>query len=212
MVKGIKLIEKYYPDLTQEQLSQLALMESLYLDWNTKINVISRKDTEHIFLHHILHSLVIAKYIKFLPGARVLDLGTGGGFPGIPLSILYPDVQFTLIDGTKKKITVVDDIIEKLDIKNAEAKQARAEEMKSKYDFIVTRAVAKIGKLLEYSRRLIHDDHIHVIPNGIIALKGGDMKEELAELGKKEYYELVDISDFYDEEYYSTKVLLYLQV
>jgi 16S rRNA (guanine527-N7)-methyltransferase len=212
MVKGIKLIEKYYPDLTKEQLSKLSLLEAHYLDWNSKINVISRKDTEHIFLHHILHSLVISKFIKFLPGARVLDLGTGGGLPGIPLSIIFPEVQFTLVDGTNKKITVVKDIVEKLDIRNVEAIHTRAEEMTSKYDFIVTRAVAKIAKLLEYSRKLIHEDHIHVIPNGIIALKGGEMKNELSELGKKEYYELEQLSSFYEEEYFSTKVLLYLQV
>lgn len=206
----MEIIHKYFDDLNEDQLDKLERLHSLFIDWNSQINLISRKDTEFLFERHILHSLSIAKFIKFKKGAEILDLGTGGGFPGIPLAILFPEVQFTLIDSIGKKIKVVNDLITQLDINNAIGYHKRVEEHTAHFDFIVTRAVAQSNKLINWSNSKIKHDHSHDIPNGIIALKGGDLIEELQEVKWK--YKKLPLSEFYDEDFFETKVLLHLQL
>lgn len=206
----MELILKYFPDLTEQQKQQFALLEPLYREWNEKINVISRKDIENLYLHHILHSLAIAKFMPFKDGTAVLDLGTGGGFPGIPLAILFPECTFKLIDGTVKKIVVVNAVIEACGLKNAVGQAVRAEDLKEKYDFVVTRAVAKVDKLLPWARRLLHQKHKNLYPNGLIALKG-DIREELKLLPKYEYRESFIISKYFPYEYFDEKYVLYVQ-
>ncbi len=202
----------YFPDLTDQQISQLSQLGELYADWNSKINVISRKDIENIYEKHVLHSLAIAKVMKFKPGADILDLGTGGGFPGIPLAILFPETNFTLIDGIRKKITVVQGVVDALGLKNVVAKQARAEEMKGqRFDFIVTRAVASLDKLMLWTQRLYKKDHHHFMPNGIFALKGGDLKKEIKALGKGHYVEKYSVWDFFEGEFFEEKFIIYVQ-
>lgn len=207
----MQIIQEYFPDLNERQVDRIAQLSSLYTEWNEKVNVISRKDIDNLYLRHVLHSMSIAKVINFLPGSRILDLGTGGGFPGIPLAILYPETEFVLIDGTAKKIKVVQAVIDALELKNVTAKQLRAEEDKSKYDFVVTRAVAKLDKLIAWSFRLLSKKHIHPIPNGIIALKGGNIKAEIKALSNKEYIELYPIPDFFEEPYFEEKFIVYVQ-
>lgn len=186
------------------------MLGPLYKDWNEKINVISRKDIDNLYTNHILHSLSIANFMTFAPGTSILDLGTGGGFPGIPLAIFFPECKFTLIDGTKKKISVVQNIIEVADIKNATAIHQRAEEHKSKYDFIVVRAVATIDKLYRYAQPLFSSKHSNPIPNGILALKGGDLVEELS-LIEDSYVDLVPLAKLLEDGYFPEKYLVYVQ-
>lgn len=209
---NMDIIAKYFPDLDDEQRRQFQALEGLYQDWNLKINLISRQDIEHLYEHHVLHSLAIAKVFKFDDGAEVLDVGTGGGFPGIPLAILLPKVRFHLIDGTSKKIRVVKDVIEKLNLKNATAEQVRAEELKNRrFDFVVTRAVAELPLLKTWSQRLLKRQHCHAMPNGLIALKGGKVQGEIAALQKGEYVETYPISAFFKEEYFEEKYVVYVQ-
>lgn len=208
----MELIHKYFPDLNDNQYTQFEQIGALYREWNEKINVISRKDIDNLYLHHILHSLVIAKFIKFKEGAKVLDLGTGGGFPAVPLAILFPNVRFTAIDGTRKKIRVVNEVKEAAGIENLTALHVRAEEHRKKYEFVVTRAVAKIGRLKEWTINLIDpENQRHALPNGIIALKGGRVKDETNELTRKDYFETYPIINFINEPYYEEKYILYLQ-
>jgi 16S rRNA (guanine527-N7)-methyltransferase len=209
----MQLIEKYFPDLTDEQRKQFAALDGIYRDWNAKVNLISRKDIDHLYEHHVLHSLAIAKLLRFKPGAEILDVGTGGGFPGIPLAILMPDVQFHLIDGMLKKVKVVQDVIEQLGLTNAKAQQVRAEELKNaRYDFVVTRAVAELNQLrLWTSQRLLKTKESHQLPNGLIALKGGNIRAEIKALPKGEYAEATPVSDFFEEEYFKEKFVVYLQ-
>lgn len=202
---------KYFPDLTDLQISQLEQLGSLYREWNEKINVISRKDIDNLYVHHILHSMVIAKMIQFKPNAQVLDLGTGGGLPGIPLAILFPKTQFVLIDGRRKKIVVTNEIINALKLPNAKAEQVRAEEIKQKFDFVVCRGVAKLDKLRLWLARLIKRKEQHAIPNGLLALKGGNIQDEIDELPKGEYVEEYPLKDYFSEVFYAEKYLLYLQ-
>lgn len=209
--KRLELIKSYFPDLTEKQLSQFEQLWDLYHDWNQKINVISRKDIDNLYNNHILHSLAIAKYISFSEGSRVLDLGTGGGFPGIPLAILFPEVEFTLIDGIKKKINVCNEVIGSIRLTNAKAYQRRAEESKEKHHFVVTRAVAKIDKLIGWSRKLISNQQKNRVPNGLIALKGGDIEEEMKLLPKWEYHEVVPITMYFPEDAFEEKFLVYVQ-
>lgn len=206
----MELIHKYFEGLTDEQEQQFAQLGALYEEWNSKINVISRKDIENLYERHVLHSLMIACVVEFLPGAKVLDLGTGGGFPGIPLAIFFPEVKFTLIDGTQKKITVVNEVKSALGLKNVTAKPIRSEELKGKFDFVVCRAVASIDKLMLWSRRLISQNQKHAIPNGLLTLKGGNLKEELALL-TQDYHEIFPLSDFVEEPYFEEKFVVYVQ-
>lgn len=206
------LIRKTFPHLGEEQVEQFTQLEKLYIDLNQKVNVISRKDIHNIYLHHVMHSMFIQFIIDFKPGSEVLDLGTGGGFPGIPLAILYPDVRFFLIDGTKKKIGVVEEVIHSLGLKNVRAKQVRAEELKNhKFDFIVSRAVASLDKLISWSRPLIKTKQQHAIPNGLFAWKGGNISKEIQSLPSREYIEKYPLTDYLDHEYYKEKYILYVQ-
>ncbi len=204
------MIRKYFPDLNEKQIDQFDALEDLYREWNEKINVISRKDIDNLYLHHVLHSLAIAKFIQFKAGTKIIDLGTGGGFPGIPLAILFPDCFFTLVDSIKKKITVVDAVMEALELKNVQTKNARVEELKDKYDFVVTRAVAKIDILLPWARKVLAKQQINMYPNGLIALKG-NMNEEIKLLPKFEYKEIVHIPKYFNEHYFEEKYLVYVQ-
>ena len=205
-------IRHYFPNLSPEQDRQLEQLDSLYRDWNQKINVISRKDIDNLYEHHVLHSMAIAKMVSFLPGAKVLDLGTGGGFPGIPLAIMFPETEFVLIDGIRKKIKVVNEVAEALGLQNVKGFQQRAEERKgAHFDFVVTRAVALLEKLVPWSMPLITDEQRHVLPNGLIALKGGRVKEEIAGLPKRSYTEVYPISDFFEEEFFVEKSVVYVQ-
>ena len=207
-----EIINQYFPELTERQRGQFAALDPLYRDWNAKINVISRKDIDNLYVHHVLHSLAIAKVVSFRAGAQVLDLGTGGGFPGIPLAILFPETQFHLIDGTAKKIRVCNEVISALELKNCRAEQRRAEELKRPtYDFVVTRAVAKIEQLANWSLRLISQKQRHGLPNGILALKGKGLKAELAALPKGAYVEEYPIDKWFSEEFFEAKEVMYLQ-
>ncbi|MCB9295746.1 MAG: 16S rRNA (guanine(527)-N(7))-methyltransferase RsmG [Lewinellaceae bacterium] len=202
---------KYFPKLTELQQQQLAQLGPLYQEWNQKINVISRKDIDNLYAHHILHCLGITRLIHFAPGAEILDLGTGGGLPGIPLAIFFPQVAFTLVDGTRKKIMVAEEIIGTLGLANARACHIRAEELKQKFDFVVCRAVASLDKLVGWSFPLIKSQQRHALPNGLITLKGGDIKAEIKALPRGSYTEVYPLSDFFDEAYYQEKYIIYVQ-
>jgi 16S rRNA (guanine527-N7)-methyltransferase len=205
-------ILKYFPNLTAEQHAQFTELMPLYKDWNDKINVISRKDIDNLYLHHVLHSLAIVKVMQFKDGANILDLGTGGGFPGIPLAIMYPSVNFTLVDSTAKKIRVVQEVATALGLKNVTAIHTRVEEIKNvQFDFVVTRAVTSLEQLLRWSFKLIKKQHQHALPNGILALKGGNIREEIKAMGKGQYAEINFIQKFFKEAYYEDKAVVYVQ-
>ncbi len=207
----IDFLKDRLPNITDNQIAQLETLIPLYKDWNSKINVISRKDIDNLYEHHILHSLSIAMVYSFKDKTNILDLGTGGGFPGIPLAIMFPNVYFTLIDGTGKKIKVVNAIVEQLGLKNVIAKQLRAEETKDRYDFVVTRAVAKMDKLKEWSFPLLKKNHFNAIPNGIIALKGITVMTELNTLEKDDIAELIPLQPLLELPHFDDKYLVYLQ-
>lgn len=206
-----ELLFKYFPELTELQKDQLTQLGPFYKEWNQRVNVVSRKDIEALYLHHVLHSLSIQKFMPFNPGTQLLDLGTGGGFPGIPLAILNPDCQFLLIDGKAKKISVVNAIIDALGLLNVRGLHKRSEELKMKFDFVLARAVTRLKPLLDISLHLISDKHINKLPNGIIALKGGDLKEEIREVQKYHQVEQTPVNKFFDEEYFNEKYILYIQ-
>lgn len=201
-------IRQYFPELSEKQYIQLEQLYPLYLDWNQKINVISRKDIDHLYLHHVLHSLSIAKVVQFLPGSHVLDVGTGGGFPGIPLAILYPKTQFHLVDSVGKKIRVVEIVAETLELKNVQASHMRIEKDKGRYDFAVTRAVAPLNQLYQWTRQRIKVKSQHELFNGLICLKGGNLEQEIKEVQLN--YQCFPISDFIPEEYFEEKYVLYV--
>lgn len=209
------LINRYFPELDAEKRAKLAQLGPLYAEWNAKINVISRQDVENLEERHVLHALAIAKQFKFLPEAEVLDLGTGGGFPGIPLAIVFPETKFTLVDGTGKKIQVVREVAAALGLTNVTALHARAEDLKKNaaFDFVVTRGVATLDKLMQWSQRLLKKKHRHAYPNGLIALKGGQLKAEIRLLpGKAESYtELIPIASFFKEPFFEEKYIVYVQ-
>lgn len=211
----MELIDRYFPNLSETQRSQFAQLPALYEEWNAKINVISRQDMANLEERHILHSLAIARCFTFNAGAQVLDLGAGGGFPGIPLAILLPDVQFTLVDSTGKKIKVVQEVSQAIGLANVQALHARVEELKmnGQFDFIVSRAVAPLNQLVQWSHRLLKRRHFHAYPNGLIALKGGNLRPEIAELpGKGHMYtELFAIDKFFKEEFFESKWVVYVQ-
>lgn len=206
----MELIKKYFPQLTEDQLQKFEQLGPLYQEWNEKINVISRKDMDNFYERHVLHSLAIAKAMRFQPGTTILDVGTGGGFPGIPLAILYPDSEFHLVDSIGKKIKVVDEVSQALGLKNVRTTHGRVEKVKEKYDFIVSRAVTKMPVFISWIRNKIKTEQINALPNGILYLKGGDLREEMKPI--KSYYEFYDISDFYEEEFFDTKKVVYVQV
>ena len=204
----MQTIVKYFPHLSTEQQSQFAALDELYHDWNTKINVISRKDIDNLYLHHVLHSLAIAKLIRFKPGTHILDFGTGGGFPGIPLAIMFPDCQFRMIDGTGKKIRVVNEVATALDLHNVEAIHRRGEEEKEHFDFVVSRAVMPLPDLVKIVRKNVSKNQHNALPNGVIALKGGNLSEELKPFGKKAM--VTPISDYFTEDWFADKQIIYL--
>ena len=205
-------ILKYFPDLSAQQKAQFEALLPLYTEWNEKINVVSRKDIENLYTHHVLHSLAIAKVMPFKEGAEILDLGCGGGFPGIPMAILYPQVKFMLVDATAKKIRVVQEVATAIGLENVEAVHTRVEDIKNrKFDFVITRAVAPLSQLFRWSQRLFKTKHIHVLPNGILALKGGNLKQEIKDLGKGNYAETTSILKIFKNEYFEEKVVVYVQ-
>lgn len=206
----MNIILKYFPDLSDEQYKQLSSLKELYKSWNDQINVISRKDIDELDLHHVLHSLSISKYVDFKPGTVVFDLGTGGGFPGIPLAILYPDVNFHLMDARAKKIKVVLAIAEEIGLQNLTAAHGRAEEHKKQYDFIVSRAVAPLAKLWNWSRDKIKGNGFNDVPNGLITLKGGDLNLEMSELPLKVDIYKRHITEWFEEAYFEEKQLIHL--
>lgn len=203
----MELLLKYFPNLTEVQLDQLRELSKLYEDWNLKINVVSRKDIDELYLRHVLHSLGIAKVQPFLPGARILDVGTGGGFPGIPLAILFPDSDFHLVDSIGKKIKVVEEVSEGLGLNNVRITNARVETVLDKYDFIVSRAVAQMETFTRWVKGRIAKDSSHELKNGILYLKGGDLIEELSNYKTAKIYAL---SEYFEEDFYETKSVVHL--
>lgn len=201
-------ILKYFPSLSEEQKRQLAALYDLYADWNQKINVISRKDIENLYEHHVLHSLSIAKALHFRPGTRVLDFGTGGGFPGIPLSILFPECSFKLIDGTGKKIRVAQEVANAIGLKNCTPVQLRGEDEHEKFDFVVSRAVMALPDLYKIVRKNISKTQRNSLPNGLICLKGGDVQAEIAPF--KKIADVYDLRNWFAEEWFKEKHLIYL--
>lgn len=205
-----EIVEKYFPWLTTVQKEKFSLLGPAYEEWNIKINVISRKDMGNFYIHHVLHSLAIAKVISFSPGTAILDVGTGGGFPGLPLAILYPDVKFTLLDSIQKKIKVVTAIAGQLEIRNISPLRARAEEHREKYDFIISRAVSAFPEFVKLTSANIRTGGFNTLANGIIYLKGGDLSEELKSFGRRVH--VWGIAQFFSEPYFHTKRIVYLPV
>ena len=205
----MEIIQKYFTDLTEQQLHQFGQLQELYKDWNLKINVVSRKDIDELYLRHVLHSLGIAKVIKFQPNARVMDVGTGGGFPGIPLAILFPKTLFHLVDAIGKKIKVVNEVVEGLELKNVKTSNCRVEEVKDTYDFIVSRAVAQMETFVHWTKGKIAKKQNHELKNGILYLKGGDLTEELQKYTTATIY---DLTNYFDEPFFETKKVVHLPV
>ena len=202
----VELIEKYFPDLSEKQKNQFAQLEELYAEWNEKINVISRKDMDSLYEKHILHSLGIAKVMEFVPGTRVLDIGTGGGFPGIPLAILFPEVHFTLVDPIGKKITVVKKVSAGIGLQNVTAIHSRAEELKEKFHFVISRAVTQMPVFLTWLKGKFEKQNLNAKRNGVLYLKGGDLTEELAGLKT----EIFPLENYFESEFFETKKVVYL--
>lgn len=202
------IIKKYFTDLTNQQLDHFGRLGALYEEWNSKINVISRKDIEQLYERHILHSMAIAKIIQFKPGTTVLDVGTGGGFPGIPLAILFPETSFLLVDSIAKKIRVVNEIAAALNLPNVTAEHRRVEEVKQKFDFVVSRAVTAFPRFVAMARTRIASESRNDLPNGILYLKGGDFKEEISPFSQQ--VKVYDLKDFFGEEFFETKRLIHL--
>jgi len=204
----MELIRRYFPDLSELQIRQFAALYDLYIDWNAKINVISRKDIEHLYERHVLHSLGIAKFIRYKTSSMVLDVGTGGGFPGIPLSILFPETSFLLIDSIGKKIKVTQAVIDELGLMNTKTKHCRIEEERTTFDFVVSRAVMPLPNLVKNVRKNIRKEQFNAIPNGLICLKGGELQHEIASFSKQVI--TVELSDYFNESYFKTKKIIYL--
>jgi 16S rRNA (guanine527-N7)-methyltransferase len=207
-LQDVTIIFKYFPDLNPQQREQFTKLFALYSEWNDKINVISRKDIENLYINHVLHSLGIAKVCQFKSGSAILDVGTGGGFPGIPLAIMFPQTKFHLVDSIGKKITVVNNVAEGVGLKNVKAEQIRAEQIKGEYDFIVSRAVTRLKEFHGWINKKVKKDSVHDLYNGILYLKGGDLDEELAEL--KRPHQVTELSTFFSEEFFATKKVVYV--
>ena len=203
-----ELLAKYFPSLTDRQKEQFAALDGLYRDWNSKINVISRKDIDNLYEHHVLHSLAIAEFIRFRPGTRIMDLGTGGGFPGIPLAILFPEARFHLVDSIGKKIRVCQEVSKALSLENVTTQWCRAEEVREQFHFIVSRAVMPLPDLVRIVRGKISREQLNALPGGLICLKGGELVEEAKPFGKAA--QITPLSDYFREEYFETKKLIYL--
>lgn len=206
----MECITRYFPELSEKQVEQFAALGALYETWNARINVISRKDIENLYEHHILHSLAIGRFLPFKPGSSLLDVGTGGGFPGIPLAILFPDVHFHLIDRIGKKITVAKEIASAIGLKNVSFGHCSVEEVKDLYDFVVSRAVMPLQELHRLSRKNISNNQQNALPNGIICLKGGELQEELKPF--RSIVTIADLSDYFSEAFFKTKKVIYLPV
>lgn len=206
----MKTIQKYFPSLTDTQTTQFEALLDLYTEWNAKINVISRKDIQNLYVHHVLHSLAIAKFINFTPQTHLLDIGTGGGFPGIPLAIYFPELKFVMIDSIGKKIKVVTEVAQALTLTNVEAFHRRAQDEKGKYDFVVSRAVMPLPELVKLVRKNVSPKHQNALSNGIICLKGGDLTDELKPFKKKA--EEFPLTHYFSEDFFETKKLVYLPI
>ena len=204
---NVDVVFQYFPGLTEKQKEQFRKLGTLYQDWNQKINVVSRKDIDEIYLRHVLHSLGIAKIIQFQKGAEILDVGTGGGFPGIPLAIMFPECHFTLVDSIGKKIRVVEEVVQGLGLMNVTAINKRVEDLDGRYDFIVSRAVAAMSTFVRWVQGCIKKKSIHDIKNGILYLKGGDLREELSRFDKAQIF---DLRNYFEEEFFETKSVVYL--
>ena len=203
----MEIIHKYFKNLSEKQIEQFSKLQDLYQDWNLKINVVSRKDIDELYLRHVLHSLGIAKVMEFKPGARVIDVGTGGGFPGIPLAILFPETQFHLVDSIGKKIKVVNEVVAGLGLENVKTTHGRVEDVKDTYDFIVSRAVAQMETFVRWNKGKITKKQNHDLKNGILYLKGGDLSDELKLYTSATVYNL---ADYFDEDFYETKKVVHL--
>lgn len=206
----MELIHKYFPNITEQQREHFAALDALYRDWNSKINVISRKDIDNLYEHHILHSLGIAQLISFKPGTKVMDLGTGGGFPGIPLAIMFPEVHFHLVDSIGKKIRVCDEVRTALGLKNVTTEWTRGENLKEKYDFVVSRAVMPLTDLVKLISKNVAKESHNAMPNGLICLKGGELEHEV--LPMKSHTLITDLSDYFEEEFFETKKVVYVSL
>ncbi|MEI6275241.1 MAG: 16S rRNA (guanine(527)-N(7))-methyltransferase RsmG [Prolixibacteraceae bacterium] len=206
----MELLQKYFPDLSPVQIHQFELLGPLYREWNEKINVISRKDIEELYVHHVLHSLSLAKIIRFRPGTKIIDVGTGGGFPGIPLAILFPESDFTLIDSIGKKIRIVEEVATSLQLVNVVARHNRIQEIKTRYDFVVSRAVTAFPDFVSMVRKNVSPTSNNAMPNGILYLKGGDFTEEISSF--KNSVEVFELSKIFSESYFETKKIIYLPV
>ena len=204
-----QIVLSYFPELTAKQQEQFLAMYAIYEEWNGKINVISRKDTENFYERHVLHSLAIARLVRFKAGSKVLDVGTGGGFPGVPLAVMFPDVRFHLVDSIAKKIKVVADVAEKLGLQNLTCEQCRMEELNGKYDFVVNRAVAEMDTLIHWTAHLIEKKSQNPIPNGWLSLKGGDLVEEFTNI--RRFTEFFELNVWFKEEFFLTKKLVYVK-
>lgn len=206
----MEIILKYFPDISEEQKAQFAALYDLYVDWNSKINVISRKDIENLYIHHVLHSLAIAKLIQFTDGTQLMDVGTGGGFPGVPLAILFPKCKFLLVDSIGKKIRVATEVATAIGLKNVQFRHCRAEEVKEKFDFVISRAVMPLPDLVKIIKKNILKEQHNALPNGLICLKGGNLEGELKPF--KKTAEADDLSMFFEEEYFKTKKIVYVLI
>ena len=208
-MRNVELIKKYFPDLTETQVTQFESLYDLYLDWNSKINLISRKDIENLYEKHVLHSLGIAKVLRFTDNTAIMDVGTGGGFPGIPLAIMFPNAWFLLVDSIGKKVKVAADISSSIGLKNVECRHCRVEEEKREFDFVVSRAVMPMPDLVKISQKNIIKEQQNSLPNGFLCLKGGELQQEL--LPYKNKIVVYDLSNYFKEEYFETKKVVYLQ-
>lgn len=208
LVQTMESIEKYFPGMDENLRQTMASLLLLYTEWNSRINVISRKDMDNFYINHVLHSLAITKVITFAPGTRILDVGTGGGFPGIPLAIMFPQCQFVLVDSIEKKIKVVREVVSALELKNVVPLRERAENVSGEFDFVVSRAVTALPAFVKWVDKKISRKRKNVLPNGIFYLKGGDFQEELQSLAMK--YRIYDISTFFDEPFFETKKVVHL--